>query len=96
MLILWLTLVLDVPQQEARLMNLIFFIPSAVIACLFRWKQGRLDFRNVLPGIFAGCVAAGICTLLTAGQTPEILRKCFGVLLIFTGVRELLYKEKSR
>lgn len=96
LLILWLTLVLDVPQPEARLMNLMFFIPSAVISCVFRWKQGRLDLRKVFPGILAGCAAAGVCALLTAGQTPEILKKCFGALLIFTGIREVLYKGNGR
>ena len=94
LLILWLTLALDVPQEEARAMNLMFFIPSAVIACLFRWKQGSLHFRRILPGIVTGCIAAACCSLLTAGQTPELLKKAFGVLLIYTGIREILYRKK--
>lgn len=95
LLILWLTLVLDVPQGDARAMNLMFFLPSAIIACLFRWKQGKLDFKKVFPGILAGCAAAGLCSLLTAGGTPEFLKKCFGVLLIFTGIREISYKSRD-
>ena len=95
LLILWLTLVLDVAQGEARAMNLMFFIPSAIIACVFRWKQGKLNFKKALPGILAGCAAAAVCSLLTAGQTPEFLRKCFGILLIFTGIREILYKSRD-
>lgn len=94
LLILWLTLALDMPQAEARVINLMFFIPSALIACIFRWKQGKLDFRKVLPGILAGCAAAFACSMLTAGQTPEILKKAFGGLLIFTGIRELFYNKK--
>lgn len=96
LLILWLTLVLDVPQPEARLINLLFFLPSAIVASIFRWKQGQLKLRKVLPGILAGCAAAAACSLLTAGQTPELLKKAFGALLLFTGVREILYKEKRR
>lgn len=96
LLILWLTLVLDMAQTEARAMNLMFFIPSALIACLFRWKQGTLDFKKVLPGILSGCAAAFACAWFTAGQTPEILKKCFGVLLICTGIREVFYKGKGR
>ena len=96
LLILWLTLVLNVPQADSRAMNLMFFIPSAVIACLFRWKQGKLNLRQVLPGILAGCAAAACCSLLTAGQTPEILKKAFGILLIYTGMREVFYKQRSR
>ena len=94
LLILWLTFALDVPQAEARVMNLMFFIPSAVIACLFRWKEGRLRYQQVLPGILAGCLAAACCSLLTAGQSPLFLKKAFGALLIYTGIREILYRKK--
>lgn len=96
LLILWLTLVLGLPYVQARAMNLMFFLPSAVIACLFRWRQGKLDLKKVLPGILAGCIAAGLCSLFTAGQTPDSLKKVFGILLIFTGIRELLYKKRGR
>ena len=96
LLILWLTLVMDVPQNDARTMNLMFFVPAAVIACIFRWKQGRLDFKKVLPGILSGCAAAGVCSLLIAGQTPGLLKKAFGILLIITGIREIFYQTQSR
>lgn len=95
LLILWLTLVLDFAQSDARAINLMFFIPSAVIACLFRWKQGKLDFKRVVPGILSGCLAAGVFAWSISGQTPEFLKKCFGVLLIFTGIREIRYKSRD-
>ena len=96
LLILWLTLAANMPQNDARAINLMFFIPSAIIACIFRWKQGTLHFRKVLPGIVAGCAAAAVCSLFTAGESPEQLKKAFGLLLICTGTRELFYKKKSR
>ena len=96
LLILWLTLVLDMPQAEARSINLMFFIPSALIACIFRWKQGSLDFKTVLPAIVAGCAAAGICGWFFADHNSMLLRKIFGILLVFTGIRELFYKKTSR
>ena len=96
LLILWLTIVLGYPQNKAKAINLMFFLPAALVACVFRWRQGTLDLKRVLPGIVSGCAAAGICSMFTAGQTPELLRKAFGVLLIYTGIRELLYNKKSR
>ena len=36
LLILWLTLVVGIPSPDARLMNLMFFIPSALVACFLR------------------------------------------------------------
>jgi len=58
LLILWLTLMLEMPQTAARGINLLFFLPSAMIACYLRWKQGAVTLRKVLPAILTGCAAA--------------------------------------
>lgn len=95
LLILWLTMVLGMEQQTARGINLLFFIPSAVIACLFRWKQGCLDVKKILPAAVAGCISAGIFSLLGVRLHTEILKKLFGILLLATGIRELIYAPKK-
>ena len=96
LLILWLTMVLGMDQAAARGINLLFFLPSALIACCFRWKQGTLKLRKVLPAIASGCLSAALFSW--AGQRIDvgILKKAFGILLIGTGIRELLYKPKQR
>jgi uncharacterized membrane protein YfcA len=96
LLILWLTLMLGMDQETARSINLMFFIPSALVACLFRWKQGRLDIKKVLPAIIAGSIASGLFTFLSRDMDTTMLRKLFGGLLIVTGLRELLYRPKKR
>lgn len=96
LLILWLTLVLGMAHPEARILNLLFFLPSAVVASIFRWKQGKLDFKKVLPAILTGCITAVACSLLSTRLDMEILKKLFGGLLIITGIRELLYKPKTQ
>lgn len=95
LLILWLTLVLHMSQTDARSINLLFFIPSALIACLFRRKQGVLDFRKILPAIAAGCAAAALFSWVGLQLNTGLLKKAFGILLLFTGIRELTYKPKS-
>ena len=94
LLILWLTLVLKMPQAEARGINLLFFLPSAAIACLFRWKQGTLPLRTVVPAAAAGCAAALLGTFASGYLDVLVLKKLFGILLLLTGVRELCYKPK--
>ena len=96
LLILWLTLMLGMDQETSRSINLMFFIPSALVACLFRWKQGRLDIKKVLPAIIAGSIASGLFTFLSRDMDTTMLRKLFGGLLIVTGLRELLYSPKKR
>lgn len=96
LLILWLTLAVQMDYPQARFINLLFFIPAAVISSLFRWKQYSLNLTKVLPGILAGCVAAAICTWLGSRIETSLLKRFFGALLLLTGIRELLYKPKNK
>lgn len=96
LLILWLTLVLGMPQPQARILNLMFFVPSAVVACLFRWKQGKLDIKKILPAIISGCAAAAIFSFIGQQLDTSLLKKLFGGLLLITGIRELMYKPKNK
>ena len=95
LLILWLTIALEMSQTTARGINLLFFLPSALIACCFRWKQGTLHLRNVLPAILSGCAAAALFSWIGLAIDTAVLKKLFGVLLLLTGVRELMYKPAS-
>lgn len=95
LLILWLTLVLDFDHAAARTFNLLFFIPSALIASLFRWKQGALDLKKVLPAIIGGCISAACMSVLSKHMDTSSLKKLFGILLLITGLRELFYRQKS-
>ena len=93
LLMLWLTLVLEVPQDQARTMNLLFFLPAAVISCLFRWKEGSLPARKLPLPILAGCAAATVVSHMEFDES--LLRKGFGVLLLLTGLRELFYRPRN-
>lgn len=95
LLILYLTLVLSMPQNEAKIINLLFFLPSSVIASLFRWKQGSLEIKKILPAILAGSVFAGIFAFFSPSWNVDLLKKLFGILLIFTGLREMRYRPKK-
>lgn len=95
LLIMYLTLLLNVPYPQARILNLLFFLPSAVVASLFRWKQGKLDLKKVLPAIIAGCIGAAVFSQVSKHADISLLKKAFGVLLLITGIRELLYKPRQ-
>lgn len=96
LLILWLTLVQNMGQSEARTINLLFFIPSALIACVFRWKQGRLEIKKVLPAIVAGSISAAVFAWFGSQWDSQMLKRLFGILLVFTGVRELRYQPTKQ
>ena len=95
LLILWLTLVLKIPTDTAAGINLLFFVPTAVTASLFRLKQGKLDLKRILPALIAGVATAVIMTMVSENFDSELLRKPFGILLLATGIRELFYRPRK-
>ena len=96
LLILWLTAALNTEPQTARCINLLFFLPAALIACIFRKKQGHLEPKTLLPAIFAGCLFAAVFSFVGMVLDTSLLKKLFGGLLIVTGIRELEYKAGKR
>ena len=95
LLVLWLTLVLGMDYTAARTINLLFFIPTALIATVFRWRQGTLSPTKILPAVLAGCICAAVFSVLGRNWDADILKKLFGILLLVTGLRELLYKPRT-
>ena len=96
LLILWLTFIVGLPHTQARLINLLFFLPSAITASLFRWKQGTLETKKILPAAIGGAITAAVFSLISYNIDTNILGKLFGLLLLATGIRELLYKPKQK
>ena len=61
LLMLWLTFIVGMEYEQARIVNLLFFLPSALIATLFHNKQGSVHIKKILPAILAGCAFAARC-----------------------------------
>lgn len=95
LLVLWLTAVQNLPPETARSINLLFFLPAALISSFFRWRQGSLDPKDIFPAVAAGCVSAALFSWIGIWIHTDILKRLFGILLIVTGIRELFYKKKK-
>ena len=95
LLILWLTLVLGMDQSTARAINLMFFITAAGAVSILRWRKGTLEIKAVLPAIIGGCCTAAIFAWISTRIDVTQLRKLFGILLLITGIRELLYRPRK-
>ena len=95
LLVLWLTLVLHTDAGQARLINLMFFLPAAIIATIFHWHQGRIPLKKLILPAASGCVAAAVFAVIGQKMNTESLQKLFGVLLLFIGVKELFYRPRK-
>ena len=93
LLMVWLTAVLGINTISARNINLLFFLPGAAIAIVFRKNQGAISWRNILPPALAGCVASGIFSQFSTAVDNFWLRKIFGLLLLAAGLRELFWRK---
>ena len=95
LLMLWLTLVVGIEYEQARIVNLLFFLPSALIATLFHRKQRTVQIKKIQPAIITGCITAALFSFLGNQINTALLKKCFGGLLLVTGLRELLYRPRK-
>ena len=94
LLLLWLTLVMGVDQPTARVMNLLFFLPCALVVTAFRWKQSKPNWQLTIPAIAAGLLGALAGNYLGPILDKELLKKALGILFLATGLRELFWKPK--
>ncbi len=95
LLMLWLTLAAGMEYAQARTINLLFFLPCAAVSTFFHRGQGRVDLKKILPAILAGCGVAAVFALVGRHMDTGLLKKCFGGILLFTGIRELFYQKKE-
>ena len=95
LLMLWLTAVINMDYAVARTVNLLFFLPTALIATLFHKKQGSLEFRKVLPAIICACLSAAVFSYIGMRIDTGLVKKLFGGILILTGLRELFYRPRK-
>lgn len=96
LLMLWLTMVVGMEYADARIINLLFFLPSALIATLFHHKQGSVNFQKILPAVLWGCIAAALFSFIGKQMDTALLKKFFGGLLLLTGLREILYRPPKQ
>lgn len=89
LLVLYLTAVLGVAQQTAGGMNLLYFIGCAPAALIGHVKNRRIRWDAMWWCTLAGVVMAVPTALLAAKIETDLLRRMFGVVLLYVGVREL-------
>ena len=94
-LMIYLTAFAAFPQKIAQGINLLYFIPTAAAALILHSKHHQLKWSAVLPAALCGCATAAGFSFLAMGMNLTLLRRLFGVFLLFTGISELKKKPKN-
>ncbi|MBQ6568703.1 MAG: sulfite exporter TauE/SafE family protein [Clostridia bacterium] len=88
-LMIYLTLFASVPQNDARGINLLFFLPCAALSVFLHKKNGLADpqkTKKLLPWGLAGAFCGTLVSYLISTQ---MLGKIFAVFLIFLGIKTI-------
>lgn len=89
-----LTLIFHIPQHEAQSVNLIAFIPTAIVAIISHKKQGNIEKNISLKLILGGILGAILGSLIAIKMPGSLLKRSFGVFLLVMGTYEILCKGK--
>lgn len=95
-LLIYLTAIVSTNQLEAQLINLVFFIPIAVISLFIhirhRLVEKKIALTSIVSGTFGCVIGVFIATLLK----PEFVSKIFAVFIFIIGVKQVFAKNKAR
>ncbi|MCL1862107.1 MAG: sulfite exporter TauE/SafE family protein [Defluviitaleaceae bacterium] len=90
-----LTLFMDIGQQKAQNINLLYFLPTAFIALFVHKKNGNIEKKGLLPLILWALPGAVAGAVIAVNIDGNYLRKGFAVFLLCMAVYEL-WKGKSK
>lgn len=96
LLLLIMTLFFGVDHTAAQGINLLYFLPTAGISLFFHRKNGLLDKAAIRQAVPAGLVTAAAAVWLATTVDVDILRKPFGIFLLFTGVMALRQTKQKK
>ncbi len=100
-LIFLLSIIMGIEQHVAQATNLIFFIPTSIVAIIVNLKNKNIDLKlGIIISIF-GILGAIIGANIAIYMDVKILKKCFGVFLIAITINEIysitkLYKKDKK
>ena len=93
LLLIYMTSFAGLEQTLAQGINLLYFLPTAATALPAHVKNGYLEKAALPPAILAGLAGTALAAWAATAMDVELLRRCFGVFLLFIGARELFRKE---
>ena len=96
LLLLWLTLAAGLDQFHAGAVNLLYFVACAVPAVWTHLRRGLPEKRAVGWCVLAGLPACGAGALLASVLDVALLRRFFGVFLLFIALRELFSRSGNK
>ncbi len=88
-LIFLLTVFLGISQHTSQATNLVFFIPTSIVAILMNIKNKNINWKIAWIIVFFGIIGAVIGSIIARKIPSGNLRKYFAIFLIFITIYEI-------
>lgn len=95
-LVVWLTIFEGVQQRSAQGINLLFFLPIALISLVLHIKNHLINAALIKKTALGGVLGAVIGTYGAQLVDNWVLRKLFALFLLSFGLRELFAKRTDK
>ena len=94
-LFLYLTLFTGLDFLQCQIVNLLFFLPCALLAAWRYRKDGLIQFPILLPMMLFGSAGVVLGRLAAMWMGTQWVKWCFGAVLIPLGIKELFHKKQA-
>ena len=95
-----LTILMGVSQQVAQGVNLVVFIPLAIMVLIIYHKKKLLNIKNIWWLLVPAVIVSGAGSLLAIKIQGKILQIIFGVFLVgvglFMGISTIIGQAKAK
>ena len=95
LLMVYLTAAAGLDPRTAGAVNLLYFLPAAGVSLIFHSKNRFVDWRAARWAILGGVILAALGAWISSAVSAALLRRLFGVFLLFVGISELRFKTRG-
>lgn len=84
-----LVLLVGIDTKIAQSVNLLTSIPMTIVALMIHIKNKNVILKLVIPIALFGIVGAMLGSMLSAHLEADLLKRLFGIFLLFVGLSEI-------
>ena len=95
-MIIYFALFTTTSQILAQGINVLIFIPIALLSVIIYHIKGMIEWKTALPFALFGTVSSYFGAYLATVTDDSLLSKGFGILLLIMGVRQLFSSKEKK
>ena len=95
-LLIYLSAFTKTPQLKAQGINLIYFIPIAIVSLIFHVRNGFIKKKAILFMIPTAVLGAILGSIISGNIDQDILKKGLALFLLVLGLKEIILSFRKK